>query len=162
MTILILTLHFRGANTNRAPLWLRKLTIGKIGKVLFYNTDFLKQDKLLEKIKEQRRKDKRAESPKKNLLDRALDITALKLLNSFKVEEITNITLKIMIMKEILSCQKNLISIDDTIENQKSLEKNEKIRDEWKIIAVIIDRLCFILYFIAFVSTIVAYTITIQ
>ena len=116
----------------------------------------------MEKIKEQRRKDKRAESPKKNLLDRALDITALKLLNSFKVEEITNITLKIMIMKEILSCQKNLISIDDTIENQKSLEKNEKIRDEWKIIAVIIDRLCFILYFIAFVSTIVAYTITIQ
>lgn len=153
MTIMVLTLHFRGPNTKRSPKWVRYLIIERLGQAMCYKRDF--------KRNIQRRPVCKQNSPysKKSLLGKTLDIATIKLLNSFNIEELKSTKLRVMIMKEIFSCQSNLISHSEESKCQSSSKKMDMIMDEWKIIAVIIDRLCFMLYFFAFVSTVALYVL---
>lgn len=149
---MVLTLHFRGPNTKRSPKWIRNLIIERLGQAMCYKRDCKRN------IQRPVCKQKSPYS-KKSLLDKTLDIATIKLLNSFNFEELKSTKLRVMIMKEIFSCQSNLISHNEDSECQNSSKKMDMIIDEWKIIAAIIDRFCFILYFFAFVSTVVLYAL---
>jgi hypothetical protein len=60
--------------------------------------------------------------------------------------------LKISILKEILKCQTLMLSADtEAIDNSVKIENIEgvsihQIHEEWKILAIIFDRICFVIY----------------
>ena len=132
-TIFVLTLHFRGPKTKPVPKWIKKLIIGRLGKALcFFNkkhlqvSDFEKENIYL----------------KSNELSDSLETALVNTLKSFDLNKLQNKRLKVMILKELLGCQFNLIE-------KKVQMLKENIYDEWKLLAMIIDRLCFFIYLFA-------------
>lgn len=91
------------------------------------------------------------------VLNKSFEITLIKLLNSFEPKQLDNTELRLLILKEILSCQTNLMERSHEKAKNKLDKKMQEIYDEWKIVAKIVDRACFFLYLSGFVATTVLY-----
>ena len=175
LTIIILTFHYRGPNKKRVPKWVRTFVICYLGRVLCFlikdtkitlnktikkrqntgsviqngqfaqlteNTEINIEDGALHKKKND-----------KSLLNKSFEITLMKLLNSFEPKLLKNSKLKFLILKEILNCQLGLIDQKENTEKVDNSDKMDEIYDEWKIVAMIMDRFCFFLYLSAFIGT---------
>jgi len=70
-----------------------------------------------------------------------------KSLDPFKLQDET---LKFSILKEILECQRLLLTANVSKKKHMDLSINE-IYDEWKILAMVVDRLCFFVYLLALI-----------
>ena len=82
-----------------------------------------------------------------------LEKLLVKMQKSFDPFKLQDENLKFAILKEILECQRLLLSSSLTQKQGNQLTINE-IYDEWKILAMIVDRICFFVYLAAlFVST---------
>lgn len=69
----------------------------------------------------------------------------LKMQRQFDPSKIDDEQLKISILREILECQRLLLTIHAKRQNVNS-ESLHDIYEEWKILAIIVDRICFIFY----------------
>jgi hypothetical protein len=99
----------------------------------------------------------------KKLYDQ-LEALIIKLQSSFEPHKLKDVNLKRLLLREIIECEQNLIMLTNFLQNKKfrmmSIKQNEKamkkLNDEWKIVAVIIDRVCFFVYlFFLLLSTVV-------
>ena len=86
-------------------------------------------------------------------MSRNLEKLLLKMQKSFDPFKLQDENLKFAILKEVLECQRLLLSSSLTTKEDKQININD-VYDEWKILAMIVDRICFFLYLAAlFVST---------
>ncbi|UJR35489.1 hypothetical protein I4U23_028243 [Adineta vaga] len=69
----------------------------------------------------------------------------LKMQRQFDPSKIDDEQLKISILREILECQRLLLTIHAKKQNLNSQSLYD-IYEEWKILAIIVDRICFIFY----------------
>jgi hypothetical protein len=154
LTIVILTFHYRGPNTKRMPKWMRQWLLGYLGRLFCIVTD-LNHD-LVENTKTNILEIKNSDlmiqtvnyyHVKKfkqvDLLKQSLEVALIRILNSFDPHMLQNKQLKFLVIKEIINCQRSLIEKSQSIDYVK-------IYDEWKILAMIIDRACFFLYLVSF------------
>lgn len=178
-TIIILTFHYRGPNTKRVPKWVRTVVIGYLGRVLCFITKDVKakltidkpnktnkqkgnviQNGQLAQLAEYSEVDVETIVPKKkkkDLLNKSFEIGLMKLLNSFEPKLLKNSKLKFLILKEILNCQLGLIEQKECTEKEEKSNEMKEVQDEWKIVATIIDRLCFFLYLFVFIGTLLLF-----
>ncbi|CAF3937892.1 unnamed protein product [Rotaria sp. Silwood2] len=75
----------------------------------------------------------------------------LKMQTQFDPSRIDDEQLKVSILREILECQRLLLSIHARKQNIHS-QLLYDIYEEWKILAIIVDRLCFIFYLISMLA----------
>lgn len=65
--------------------------------------------------------------------------------------DIEDKTLKVSILKEVLECQRLLLT--NTLGNEKQPQdlqvSQDAVYDEWKLLAMVVDRVCFFLYLLA-------------
>ncbi|CAF1246292.1 unnamed protein product [Adineta steineri] len=84
-------------------------------------------------------------SDEQNSLTYNIEQILLKMQRQFDPSKIDDEQLKISILREILECQRLLLTIHAKKQNLDS-ESLHDIYEEWKILAIIIDRICFIFY----------------
>ncbi|CAF0721439.1 unnamed protein product [Rotaria sordida] len=75
----------------------------------------------------------------------------LKMQTQFDPSRIDDEQLKVSILREILECQRLLLSIHARKQNIDS-QLLYDIYEEWKILAIIVDRICFIFYLISMLA----------
>ncbi|CAF1018309.1 unnamed protein product [Didymodactylos carnosus] len=75
----------------------------------------------------------------------------LKMQNTFDPSKIDDENLKLSILREILECQRLLLTIHAKKQNVHT-QTLQDIYEEWKILAIIVDRLCFIFYLISMIA----------
>ena len=103
---------------------------------------------------------KRTRSPNLNTshnLYKNLDKLTTILCQSLKTIQFQDENLKILLLDEIVECQRNLLSknkkLIDAIILKKEINSSNKLNinnthiyDEWKLLAMIVDRVCFFIY----------------
>ena len=77
-----------------------------------------------------------------------LEKMLMKLQRSFDPFKLHDEQLKFQIIKEILECQRLLLSANASRDRKDKMTINE-IYEEWKVLAMIVDRMCFFLYLLA-------------
>ena len=98
-------------------------------------------------------------------LAKTLEKMIIKLQKSFDPIRLKDENLKYQILKEILECQRNLI-LTKKRENEASVHAKDSsvsfafINDEWKILAMILDRICFSIYLSFFIISIIMFFFT--
>jgi len=75
----------------------------------------------------------------------------LKMQTQFDPSKIDDENLKISILREILECQRLLLTIHARKQNVHTQVLYD-IYEEWKILAIIVDRICFIFYLISMLA----------
>ncbi len=75
----------------------------------------------------------------------------LKMQKQFDPTKIDDEQLKVSILREILECQRLLLTIHARKQNIHSQSLHD-IYEEWKILAIIVDRICFIFYLISMLA----------
>ena len=75
----------------------------------------------------------------------------LKMQGQFDPSRIDDENLKISILREILECQRLLLTVHARKQNAHSQVLYD-IYEEWKILAIIVDRICFIFYLISMLA----------
>ena len=85
-----------------------------------------------------------------NELSYNLEKLLLKLQKFFNPFYLKNEDLKFAILKEILECQKLLLIKNMEYNSETKISINE-IYDEWKVLAMVIDRICFFFYLFALI-----------
>ena len=85
------------------------------------------------------------EMPFSEEISRNLEKMLIKLQKSFDPFKLQDENLKFSILKEILECQRLLLTANLANKKEKAITVNE-IYDEWKILAMIVDRICFFIY----------------
>lgn len=75
----------------------------------------------------------------------------LKMQRQFDPSKIDDEQLKISILREILECQRLLLTIHAKKQNIQT-ESLHDIYEEWKILAIIVDRICFVFYLISMLA----------
>ena len=75
----------------------------------------------------------------------------LKMQTQFDPNRIDDEQLKVSILREILECQRLLLTIHarkQTVHSQSLYD----IYEEWKILAIIVDRICFVVYLVSMIA----------
>jgi hypothetical protein len=87
------------------------------------------------------------------VLSRNLEKMLVKLQKSFNPLCLKDEDLKFAILKEILECQRLLLNknIEKTSSSSPNTVSINEIYDEWKVLAMIVDRICFFLYLFALI-----------
>ena len=80
----------------------------------------------------------------------------LKMQIQFDPSRIDDEQLKISILREILECQRLLLTIHAKKQNSHT-DAVYDIYEEWKILAIIVDRLCFIFYLISMLAALIIF-----
>jgi hypothetical protein len=75
----------------------------------------------------------------------------LKLQTQFDPSKIDDEQLKVSILREILECQRLLLTIHAKKQNIDSTSLYD-VYEEWKVLAIIVDRICFIFYLTSMVA----------
>ncbi len=75
----------------------------------------------------------------------------LKMQTQFDPSRIDDEQLKVSILREILECQRLLLTIHARKQNVHSQSLYD-IYEEWKILAIIVDRICFIFYLLSMLA----------
>ncbi|RNA21152.1 neuronal acetylcholine receptor subunit alpha-7 isoform X2 [Brachionus plicatilis] len=88
---------------------------------------------------------KTSEVPFSEEISKNLEKMLIKLQKSFDPFKLQDENLKFSILKEILECQRLLLTANLASKKEKAITVNE-IYDEWKILAMIVDRICFFVY----------------
>lgn len=91
-------------------------------------------------------------SPFNERISRNLEKMLIKLQKSFDPFKLQDENLKFEMLKEILECQRLLLQANLNGKKRKQITINE-IYDEWKILAMIVDRICFFIYLFALIGS---------
>ncbi|CAF0864128.1 unnamed protein product [Adineta ricciae] len=86
-----------------------------------------------------------------NSLTYNIEQILLKMQRQFDPSKIDDEQLKISILREILECQRLLLTIHAKKQNLHSQSLHD-IYEEWKILAIIVDRICFIFYLVSMLA----------
>lgn len=79
-----------------------------------------------------------------------LEKMLVRMQKSFDPFKLHDESLKFAILKEILECQRLLLTANLANKKENQITANE-IYDEWKVLAMIVDRICFFVYLAALV-----------
>ena len=99
--------------------------------------------------------DMTATSKQQETLDlvRHLETMIIKLNRSFDPLKLKDDNLKCVLLTEILECQRNLLVSNTKKQKPRKLGFNNdllmtlnEIYDEWKVLAMVVDRICFFIY----------------
>ncbi|CAF0881176.1 unnamed protein product [Rotaria sordida] len=182
LTVVVLNFHYRGPKKSRVPHWCRHIVMGKIGRWLgFYYLDreqlisstksIIYQNNTNGDVNRKPNDTKlkffmikptttSINNPNEELTHEALQqhsITdnieqiLLKMQTHFDPSKIDDENLKISILHEILECQRLLLTIHAKKQNIHTQALHD-IYEEWKILAIIVDRICFIFYLISMIA----------
>lgn len=143
LTVIVLNFHYRGPKKSRVPAWCRRIVIGKIGKWLGFH--FTNSEQLNSMVTR----------PNTNVFSststHSIEQILLKMQTQFDPSRINDEHLKVSILREILECQRLLLTIHARKQYRPSYCVYD-IYEEWKILAIIVDRICFIFYLISMLS----------
>ena len=93
----------------------------------------------------------RAGTTREHVLTHSIEQILLKMQTQFDPSRIDDEQLKVSILREILECQRLLLTIHARKQrNQANLTFD--VYEEWKILAIIVDRICFIFYLISMLA----------
>lgn len=182
LTVVVLNFHYRGPKKTRVPRWCRRFILNKIGHWLgfhFYNFETnssfktiihrensngnLKRNSTDTKIQlaviknspiatiEEDIEELTPTTLQQHSLTHNIEQILLKMQTQFDPSKIEDENLKISILKEILECQRLLLTIHARKQNAHSQILYD-IYEEWKILAIIVDRICFIFYLISMLA----------
>lgn len=101
------------------------------------------------------------ENPFNEEISKNLEKMLIKLQKSFDPFKLQDENLKFAILKEILECQRLLLTANLANKKDKQITVNE-IYDEWKILAMIVDRICFFIYLSALIASSVLFFLSEQ
>jgi hypothetical protein len=87
----------------------------------------------------------------KHLLTHNIEQILLKMQTQFNPSKINDENLKLSILREILECQRLILTIHAKKQNVHPPVLYD-IYEEWKILAIIVDRICFIFYLISMLA----------
>jgi len=90
-------------------------------------------------------------STQQHSLTHNIEQILLKMQTQFDPSRIDDEQLKVSILREILECQRLLLTIHARKQNVHSQSLYD-IYEEWKILAIIVDRICFIFYLISMLA----------
>jgi hypothetical protein len=76
----------------------------------------------------------------------------LKTLDSFKPFNLNDNKLKLELLGKILECQKLLFS-EESKQHKADASQKSQMYDEWKVLAMVADRICFLIYLFALILT---------
>ncbi len=182
LTVVVLNFHYRGPKKSRVPLWCRRIIINKIGHWLGFhfltpetnltpassiksiphrensNGD-INRTRNETKIKltvlnsnnEDENEDFIQSTHKQNSVTHNIEQILLKMQTQFDPSKIDDENLKISILREILECQRLLLTVHARKQNIHTQVLFD-IYEEWKILAIIVDRICFIFYLISMLA----------
>ena len=85
-------------------------------------------------------------------ISKNLEKMLVKMQKSFDPFKLRDQDLKFKLLKEILECQRLLLENNLTSLDKVPIIVNS-IYDEWRILAMIIDRICFFIYFISLITS---------
>jgi hypothetical protein len=143
--------------------YFRKYIIGYIGRLFCFSKEVSNHKKLKTIVEEQ---DKLKNTPSSLQMCSNLDKMLIKIQKSLFSSRINDENLKNSILKEILECQRLLL-----IANLNSKDSNEEkfttisltdIYNEWKILAMIIDRICFVFYLLTLIISTILFVLSEQ
>jgi hypothetical protein len=118
------------------------------------NISYSEPDNLIGLIND--KKNGKMKPKKKNItlfnedISKSLEKTLIKMQKTFDPFKLNDENLKFAILKEILECQRLLITANLSQKRENQITINE-IYDEWKILAMVVDRICFFVYLTALV-----------
>lgn len=84
-------------------------------------------------------------------LTHSIEQILLKMQTQFDPSRIDDENLKIAILREILECQRLLLTIHARKQNAHAQSLYD-IYEEWKVLAIIVDRICFIFYLVSMLA----------
>lgn len=84
-------------------------------------------------------------------LTQSIEQILLKMQTQFDPSRIDDENLKIAILREILECQRLLLTIHARKQNATAQSLYD-VYEEWKILAIIVDRVCFIFYLVSMLA----------
>jgi hypothetical protein len=90
-------------------------------------------------------------TPEQDSLTHNIEKILLQMQTQFDPSRIDDEQLKVSILREILECQRLLLTIHARKHNVHSQSLYD-IYEEWKILAIIVDRICFIFYLISMLA----------
>lgn len=182
LTVVVLNFHYRGPKKTRVPRWCRRFILNKIGHWLgfhFYNFETNSSVRTIVHRESSNGNMKRTSTDTKiqlaviknspiatieedveeltpttlqqHSLTHNIEQILLKMQTQFDPSKIEDENLKISILKEILECQRLLLTIHARKQNAHSQILYD-IYEEWKILAIIVDRICFIFYLISMLA----------
>ncbi len=182
LTVVVLNFHYRGPKKSRVPGWCRRIIINKIGRWLGFhfltpetsltpassiksthhressNGDISRNRSdtkiILSIIKptiEDDNEDLTQATHQQHSLTHNIEQILLKMQTQFDPSKIDDENLKISILREILECQRLLLTVHARKQNVHSQVLFD-IYEEWKILAIIVDRICFIFYLISMLA----------
>lgn len=104
-------------------------------------------------VEETRDEETQASNPSlhQHALTHNIEQILLKMQTQFDPTRIDDENLKISILREILECQRLLLTIHAKKQNLQAQSLYD-IYEEWKILAIIVDRLCFIFYLVSMLA----------
>lgn len=88
---------------------------------------------------------------REHVLTHSIEQILLKMQTQFDPSRIDDEQLKVSILREILECQRLLLTIHARKQRNHS-NVTYDIYEEWKILAIIVDRICFIFYLISMIA----------
>lgn len=88
---------------------------------------------------------------REHVLTHSIEQILLKMQTQFDPSRIDDEQLKVSILREILECQRLLLTIHARKQRNQSNSPYD-IYEEWKILAIIVDRICFIFYLISMLA----------
>ncbi|CAF3506938.1 unnamed protein product [Rotaria socialis] len=181
LTVVVLNFHYRGPKKSRVPQWCRRIVIGKIGPWLGFDFNLPQQSISTKKSvihQENTNGNVRRKTNDTQLKLSVINMTAsiddsneevinttlqqnsvtynleqilLKMQTQFDPTKIDDENLKVSILHEILECQRLLLTIHARKQNIHTQALHD-IYEEWKILAIIVDRICFIFYLISMIA----------
>lgn len=166
-SIIVLNLHHRAPSKRRVPKWIRTYIIGHVGPYLGFLNEakgFDRNKIIIENLHLNINKKnlvKKLDAKQMGNIDWNMEFLMKKIQDTFNPSEIKNGRLKILILNEITKCQQSILKANKKYDSRKILNsiyiENEvklvKIYKEWKILSVIIDRICFFIYLLCFVTS---------
>jgi hypothetical protein len=172
LTVVVLNFHYRGPKKSRVPRWCRRIVMTKIGHWLGFH--FVNSEPVLIPPKSPPHREHSNGKINRNRNDTKLQLSVMKTTNDdltlqqhslthnieqillkmqtqFDPSRIDDEQLKVSILREILECQRLLLTIHSRKQNVHSQSLYD-IYEEWKILAIIVDRICFIFYLISMLA----------
>lgn len=157
MSVVVLNLHHRGPETHQVPPWLRKIVQGKVGRMFMMRRTPTRRDYDTYR----KRRWKALSSIEMEPLDTAVNGWEDRLDNSMPSANELDSRKQINSLRSASSARLREISLLESIREEFRMmremaiekEKSERCQNDWKQVALVVDRIFMVIFFLGMLCT---------
>lgn len=157
MSVVVLNLHHRGPETHQVPPWLRRIVHGRVGRLFMMRRTTKKR----EYETYRKRRWKALSSIEMEPLDTAVNGWEDRLDNSMPSANELDTRKQLNALRSASSTRLREISLLESIREEFRLmrelalekEKVERCENDWKQVALVVDRIFMVIFFLGMLST---------